>query len=127
MQRATTILKADVDSLSLPEGRMVGSDGHEIAKRFILGRFEEMGLTPYEAASFCLSYSDAGQDFVNLVGVMRAKRTVGSPILIGAHYDSVIAAPSADDNAAAIAVALAAASLLRSRPIERDVVIAMMV
>ena len=45
-------------------------------------------------------------------------------MLIGAHYDSVIAAPCADDNAAAVAIALRAATVLRSRPIERDVIIA---
>lgn len=124
MQRAVSALMKDVDSLSLPKGRMVGSEGHEIAKRFILGRFREIGLTPYGTDSYCLSYSDAGQDFANLVGVVRAKRSLGAPVLIGAHYDSVIAAPSADDNAAAVAVALAVASVLRSRPIERDVVVA---
>jgi hypothetical protein len=124
MQHVNAILKKDVDRLCLPEGRMVGSEGHEIAKRFILERFQELGLTPYGTGSFCLSYSDAGQDFTNLVGVVRAKRSRGAPVLIGAHYDSVIAAPSADDNAAAVAVALAAASLLRDRPIERDVIIA---
>jgi hypothetical protein len=46
-------------------------------------------------------------------------------VLIGAHYDSVIAAPCADDNAAAVAIALGAAGALRERNLERDLVIAL--
>lgn len=123
MQPANAVLKMDVNRLSLPKGRMVGTEGHEIAKHYILKRFHDLGLTPYKADSFCLFYSDAGQEFTNLVGVVRAKRPT-APVLIGAHYDSVIAAPCADDNAAAVAIALRAATVLRSRPIERDVIIA---
>ena len=47
------------------------------------------------------------------------------PVLIGAHYDSVIAAPSADDNAAAVAIALSAAEFLTATHRARDVVVAL--
>jgi hypothetical protein len=46
-------------------------------------------------------------------------------VLIGAHYDSIIAGPSADDNAAAVAIALSAAEALKRTPRARDVVIAL--
>ena len=45
--------------------------------------------------------------------------------LIGAHYDSVIDAPCADDNAAAVAIALSAAGQLAGQTLNRDVVIAL--
>jgi hypothetical protein len=47
------------------------------------------------------------------------------PLIIGAHYDSVIAAPSADDNAAAVAIALSSATALGATPRARDIVIAL--
>ena len=50
----------------------------------------------------------------NLVGVIPGADRRLSPVLIGAHYDSVIAAPSADDNAAAVAIALSAVGALRA-------------
>jgi hypothetical protein len=43
---------------------------------------------------------------------------------VGAHYDSVIDAPCADDNATAVAVVLAAAETFAAAPLQRDVVIA---
>jgi Iap family predicted aminopeptidase len=46
-------------------------------------------------------------------------------VLIGAHYDSVIQAPCADDNAAAVAIALAAGEHFLAHPAERDVVVAL--
>jgi hypothetical protein len=46
-------------------------------------------------------------------------------VLIGAHYDNVIAAPSADDNAAAVAIALSAAAALKRAARARDVVVAL--
>jgi hypothetical protein len=49
-----------------------------------------------------------------------------APLLIGAHYDSAIAAPCADDNAAAVAIALAVAEQVAApRPLERDLVVAL--
>ena len=42
-----------------------------------------------------------------MVGVVKGRsRSPLAPVLVGAHYDSVIAAPCADDNAAAVAIAL---------------------
>jgi hypothetical protein len=48
-----------------------------------------------------------------------------APILIGAHYDSVIESFCADDNAAAVAIALSAAESLARSELTRDVVIAL--
>jgi Zn-dependent M28 family amino/carboxypeptidase len=47
--------------------------------------------------------------FCNLAGVIPGSNPHLAPLLVGAHYDSVIAAPCADDNAAAVAIAFSAA------------------
>jgi hypothetical protein len=52
-------------------------------------------------------------------------RTSGrGPFLLAAHYDSVLQAPCADDNTAAVAVVLEAAARLAAEPLGRDVIIA---
>lgn len=44
-----------------------------------------------------------------------------SPLLIGAHYDTVSGSPGADDNASGLVVLLEVASRLRARPLVRPV------
>ena len=117
-------LQPDVLSLALPEGRMVGSKGHEQVRHFLLKRMKDRSLRPYRGDSFELTYEGKGQKFYNLVGVCPSPNPDRAPILIGAHYDSVIAAPCAEDNAAAVAVTLAAAEALQKKELDRDVVIA---
>lgn len=58
-----------------------------------------------------------------------ARKGAGSrdqaPVLIGAHYDTAGDWPGANDNAAAVAIALDAARRLVAAPAARDVVIAL--
>ena len=44
-----------------------------------------------------------------------------APIIVGAHYDTVVESPGADDNASALAVLLEVAYQLRRSPLERPV------
>jgi len=124
MARFRNKLKEDVLALALPEGRVVGSEGHAKARGYILGRMEQLKLSPYKGESYELPYTWDGEDFVNLIGVIRGNDPSAKPVLIGAHYDSVIAAPCADDNASAVAIALSAAEILSTKKRERDVIIA---
>jgi len=117
-------LRRDVLALALPSGRRVGSPGHEQARRYLVERMHELGLSPYHGDRFELPYSSCGESFVNLIGVVRGQDPSARPVLIGAHYDSVIDAPCADDNASAVAIALAAAEILGTRTRRRDVIIA---
>ena len=117
-------LKRDVERLALPNGRKVGTDGHEQARLFLLGRLQELRLAPYRGGSFDLPYRVDGQDFHNLIGVLPGSDRNLRPVLIGAHYDSVIEGCCADDNAAAVAIALSAADTLANERLRRDVVIA---
>ena len=124
MARLARELKHEVEAIAFPEGRMVGSEGHEKAKCYLLGRMEELELEPYDGSALELPYTHDGEEFANLVGVVPGKSPSAEPVVIGAHYDSAIPAPSADDNAAAVAIALATAKLLQKRRLQRDVVIA---
>jgi aminopeptidase YwaD len=49
------------------------------------------------------------------------RRTELSPLLIGAHYDTVSGSPGADDNASGLVILLEVASRLRTRPLARPV------
>ena len=123
----TDSLRVDVEAIARPEGRMVGSPGHARARHYLERRLGELGLVPYRGGTFALSYrhSRGGVESHNLVGVIPGTDRGLPPLVIGAHYDSVIAAPSADDNAAAVAIALSSAAALGATPRARDIVIAL--
>ena len=120
-------LRADVAAIARPDGRMVGTPGHARARAYLERRLAEVGLVPYRGDCFALSYRNAQArvESHNLAGVIPGTDRQLPPVLIGAHYDSVIAAPSADDNAAAVAIALSAVGALRATARARDVVIAL--
>ena len=94
-------LERDVLGIALEHGRRVGSEGHTIVEEYLLERLDEIGCEPYAGDSFSLPYLQDGELFTNIVGVIPGKDRSKQPLLIGAHYDSVIDAPCADDNAAA--------------------------
>jgi len=116
-------LERDSRALSLERGRRVGEPGHDEARRYLQERLEGIGVEPFTGESIELPY-ERGHRFTNLVGVVRGRRPGLDPVLIGAHYDSVIDAPCTDDNATAVAVVLGAAEEIAREPLERDVVIA---
>lgn len=118
-------IERDTRELALPEGRRVGQAGHEVAKAYLLGRMSEIGVKPFVGGGFELPFSADGIEFTNLVGKIAGSDPSLAPVLIGAHYDSVIDAPCADDNATAVAVALAAAEYFVDQGGRRDVIIAL--
>ncbi len=91
---------------------------------FLLDRLRATGLEPY-GASFDLPYRANCASFTNLVGVARGHDRSSAPLLIGAHYDTAGDLPGADDNAAAVAIALEVADRLVTVPAARDVLIAL--
>lgn len=124
MSRIRLQLEQDVRTLALPGGRRVGSPGHAIARAFVVDRMHQLRLKPFRGDSYELPYSRDGGSFFNIVGLLPGRDRSLKPVVIGAHYDSVIDAPCADDNAAAVAIALSAAKSLSSRPLPRDLIIA---
>lgn len=121
-------LKADVYALATASGREVGSAGHEAARQYLLGRMQAEGLLGYttedDEPSYELPYEFQGMSFCNLLGVVPGKDRSLDPVLIAAHYDTCMALPGADDNAAAISIALACIASLRQTAPERDVIFA---
>ena len=118
-------LHTDVAALATAAGRMVGTPGHAAAEAYLVGRMSDLALQPYDGADFALSYESRGQRFANLVAVIPGQDRSLAPLLIGAHYDSVIQSYCADDNAAAVAIALLAAEKLQGMRLRRDTVIAL--
>ena len=120
-----TRLEQDVRELCKPGGRVVGSDGHAAAEAWVARRLAEVGLEPYRGDSFAMPYHVAGEDFTNFAGVVPGADRSLPPVLIGAHYDSVIPHPCADDNGAAVAITLAVGkALANAGGLQRDLVVA---
>lgn len=118
-------LERDVRSIALENGRRVGSEGHAIVEEYLDARLTQIGCEPYLDDSFFQPYVQDGEYFTNIIGVIPGQDRSLQPLLIGAHYDSVIDAPCADDNAAAVAIALAVGELAAELGnLERDLVIA---
>lgn len=116
-------VRTDVDALCRAGPRHVGSEGHAMARHHLRRRLEETGLAPYSGDGYELPYSTG---FVNLIAVAPARTPPDAPpLLMAAHYDSVRTTPGADDNAAAVAIALEVAQRLTQRPADRSVIVAL--
>jgi hypothetical protein len=125
MKTIAETLKNDVYELCQPGGRMVDTVGHARAEAWVQRRLGEIGCIPYRGDTFALPYQVDGIDFTNFAGVIPGADRTLAPVLIGAHYDSVIPHPCADDNGAAVAITLAVGqAVARSGGLERDLIIA---
>jgi len=117
-------------ALALPLGRRVGQPGHDVARDYLLKQMERIGLALFHGDSFELTYElphpNGGKltTFTNLVGVIPGRDRSLPPILLGAHYDSVIDAPCVDDNATSVAHNLVLAGHYALQPLERDIIVA---
>ena len=91
---------------------------------------KQIGIKPFHGSSYELTYElphprgGKLQKFTNLVGVIPGRDRSLPPILLGAHYDSVIDAPSVDDNATSVAHNIVLAGHYALQPLERDLIIA---
>lgn len=124
------LLREHTEALALPKGRMVGQPGHDQARKYLHQQLNNFELLPFRGDDFALPFerphpnTQKPQRFTNLVGVLPGKDRSLPPILLGAHYDSVIDAPCADDNATSVACNLALIEEFLLRPLERDLIVA---
>lgn len=124
-------LEMHTAALALPEGRRVGQPGHEVARNYLRQELERLSMSPFRGETLELPYerphpdTRRPQSFTNLAGVLPGSDRSLPPLLLGAHYDSVIDAPSADDNATSVALTLCLAEEFAARPLRRDLVIAL--
>ena len=114
-----------VESLALPGGRPVGSKGHDAARAYLLDQMTRAGLDGYDSDSgFELPFAFEGENFCNLMGRLPGSQPELDPMLIAAHYDTDGQTPGADDNAAAIAIALTAIDKFRELDLNRSIIFA---
>jgi hypothetical protein len=105
-------------------GRQVGTEGADMAARYLAEQFAASGLQPIQG-SYYQQWSDtlsAGTParMLNVVGVIPGENRALSrqPVVIGAHYDHLGIDPSgeifegADDNASGVAILLEVAAKL---------------
>lgn len=62
-----------------------------------------------------------GDSYDNIVGTTAAANNTAAPLILAAHYDTVIGSPGADDNASALAVLLDVACQLKQTALTRPV------
>jgi hypothetical protein len=103
---------------------MAGTPGHIEARKYVVRRCHEEGLTPYREGTFELPYAEGEIQLTNVIGTLPGTRPDLDPVLIAAHYDTCGPLPGADDNAAAVAIAFASVAGLRRRRPERTVLFA---
>jgi len=60
-------IETDVKTLATDQGRAVGTEGHEVARDYILGRLESLMVEPYLPEGFEAAYRHGGQDFCNIL------------------------------------------------------------
>lgn len=114
----TDQLITDLETLSSDEmqGRLVGTEGNQIAREYIISRFEEIGVAPFQG-SYMHDFSIARRngDMVNGINVIaRVEGKSDSVIVLSAHYDHIGVRDSlifngADDNASGTAGLIALA------------------
>jgi len=123
-------LRCDTEALATENGRRVGQPGNKEARSYLIKRMSQIGIIPFKGEDYSLPYKGkllpdrTPNVFVNIVGVVPGKNPELDPILIGAHYDSVIDAPCADDNATSVALNLAIAEKVMESPLDRDLIVA---
>ena len=98
-------------SAKIGERSVLRGDGLDRAKAYVRDAFEAAGLTVTEQA-----YEYEGRRVANLIADPPGVATDATPYIIGAHYDSVIGTPGADDNASAVAVMLELARRTTAKP-----------
>jgi len=88
------------------------------AERYLLDEFQQLGLHTSTHA-----FQSLGGTYHNVVASIPARDGCGDrpPLILGAHYDTVMDSPGADDNASGLAVLLEVARRLTGVPLAREV------
>jgi len=111
-------LRGHVDVLAelIGERNSAHPDGIEAAREYLRRQLRNMGHDVAEQL-----YPTSLRQAANLEVILRGSRADAPVLIVGAHYDSVIGTPGADDNASAVAILLEIARSLRPYRLKRDV------
>lgn len=114
----------------------VGSADHARVQQYLFGRMAQLGLNPALQAGALSPESvnrltqwggdpaAAGNQAVNIVGVLPGRDPAAPAVLMMAHYDSAWESPGAADDGAGVAAILEAVRALKARgPIDRSLVV----
>ena len=96
LRRHVRLLSAEIGARSVVRG-----DGLGRAKNYLVEAFRAAGLSVSEQ-----TYIYKGRPVANLIADLPGSPTNGAPLLVGAHYDTIVGTPGADDNASGVAVML---------------------
>jgi hypothetical protein len=131
-----TQLMHDVEVLASDdmEGRRVGTPGSARAREYLVRRFKESGIEPI-GESYERPFQFEGQGGtgagagVNVIGVIRGRRTPDRFIAVTAHYDHLGVRNGqiyngADDNATGVAAVLALGTYFSRNPPDHSLLVA---
>ena len=109
-------LRADVVMLSETIGERNHRRYRELvaAMDYIEAAFSRAGYEPRRE-----TYESGGQAFANLIAERPGVAADSEILIVGAHYDSVVGSPGANDNGSGVAALLALAKALASQQPER--------
>lgn len=117
------------------KGRDTGSEGGAKARKYIVARFEEMGIAPSSMGRLqpweAQGRSPDGPKYyngTNILGVIPGTRVPDKYIIVTAHYDHVgehggYIYNGADDNASGVATMLELAKRLKETPPDHSVIL----
>jgi Zn-dependent M28 family amino/carboxypeptidase len=100
-------LHAHVNALAGGERNFAHPAALELAARYIEASFEKSGYTPSSQL-----FSRGTEQVRNIEAEVPGGALAGEIVLVGAHYDSVIGSPGANDNGSGVAAMLELARLL---------------
>jgi hypothetical protein len=101
----------------------IHSPGHDAVRDYIVGKLQEIGLTPQVQRITNADEGDGSESPLENIVCRLPGSTHEKAILLVAHYDSVAAGPGASDDGVAVAALLEGARALKSLPqLKRDVI-----
>jgi Zn-dependent M28 family amino/carboxypeptidase len=86
------------------------------ARSYIAGQLQAAGY----AVGF-EEYISSGHTFANVIAELPGTARPGEIIIVGAHYDTIVGAPGADDNASGVAAVLELAALFSNKSFPRTI------
>lgn len=103
-------LMAHVEAMAQPRAT---SEGKEVARRYIIEQLATYGLASTQQRYGTPQGIDSG---LNIIAEIPGSDLAAGSIVLGAHYDTTVGSPGADDNGSAIATLLEAARILSAQP-----------
>lgn len=104
-------LKDFVETISIPRHGWYNYENLQRISEFIKNKFKEFGyLIDIDEFSY------QGRTYKNLIATVQGIKSKKDWLIIGAHYDSAVDCPGADDNASGVSVLLELARILKDIP-----------